>query len=137
MSDKHSLPLAHDRVAEAGISDVFCKISEQFRRSIRNNTRLHLTPTQVQALLNHGVYSVLAALEAEELNRLCGQDNQPPERKSAPGPSGFSTVRTGSGTAPIETIGPFAGSMAEQRAARALASEAAAQMSPRKRRKML
>jgi len=82
------------------------------------------------------IYAVLAALEAEELNRLCNQDNEPVHQAAPTGRAVSNLDHIGCGIGRIETTGQSAGSTAEQHAARALALEAAALMSPRKQRRM-
>jgi hypothetical protein len=77
---------------------------------------------------------VLAALEAEELNALCQQDNQPAGESDPLPPTGSSSDHFGFGIAPIATTGQSVGSTDVQRAAEALASAEARQIIRQKKR---
>ncbi|MBC9033017.1 hypothetical protein IAG41_11480 [Sphingomonas sp. JC676] len=113
---------------------IHADLAERLRKAARNGTRLHLEPAHVKALLSPGIYGVISTLEAEELNALCDQDNQLDETSKLRARPDISSGRTGSGIVPTATTGRSVGSMVEQRAAEALASEEALRICRRKKR---
>ena len=116
-------------------------LNTKLRRAAANGTRLHLDPAHVQILMSARIYPTLAILEAEELNALCHQDNQPPGPKRRPARTAMSSAPSGCGIEMIGTIGPFVGMKTEQAemdvglAASRLASAAVMQINRLKRHK--
>lgn len=121
---------------------VYGELMRRLRRAARSGGRLHLEPAHVRALLDPRAYGTLSALEAEELNSLCGQDNQPLV-KAERVHTAINSVPIGSGIDPIATIGRSAGIQQEMTdeavglAASRLASAAVMKVSPRRRRATL
>ena len=111
----------------------------KLRRAAANGTRLHLDPAHVQILMSARIYPALAILEAEELNALCHQDNQPLGQPRRRAKSAMSLAPSGCGNDLIETTGQSAGTKTDQTemdvglAASRLASAAASMVSRHKR----
>ncbi len=117
-------------------------LAHKIRRAVRNGSRLHLDAQQARALMSPPIYPLIALLESDELNSLCEQDNQP-ARVAAEIPQTVTRLgRSGSGIAPIGTIGPSAGipmgAVAPDvgLAASRLASEAVKMVSRQRQRRM-
>ncbi|PZR77110.1 MAG: hypothetical protein DI537_43645 [Stutzerimonas stutzeri] len=89
---------------------VFTEIMAKLDRAAINGTKLHLDTEHVRALARSEAYAVLAGLKAKEIAARWDDPNQSPQMTPAASNSG----RSGSGTAPIATIGASAGTMTEQ-----------------------
>jgi hypothetical protein len=88
---------------------VIHELADKLRKAARNGSRLHLEQPHVRALLSPRIYEVIASLEAEELNALCLQDNEPAERKTPPKLRVISSETSGSGIGGTAMTGAFAG----------------------------
>jgi hypothetical protein len=105
-------------------------MADKLRKAARNGTRLTLDVAQVQLLMSPRIYQAIALLEMEELTAPCRQENEPKEPRSA-----TNLEPTGSGIARTAALGQSVGWKVEQRAADALVSRAARQLSrPKKLR---
>lgn len=84
-------------------------LADKLRKAARNGSRLHLDQPHVRALLSPRIYEVITSLEAEELNALCLQDNEPAARRTPPKLHVISSETSGSGIGGTAMTGVFAG----------------------------
>ncbi|MHA6719684.1 hypothetical protein ACX40Y_09540 [Sphingomonas sp. RS6] len=113
-------------------------LADRLRRAARNGTRLHLDVQHIRVLMSEPIYSAISMAELKELNAQCQQDDAPPTAAATPV---INSAPSGCGIAQTATIGTSAGIKAEMQqaadvghAASRLASEAALQISRRKKR---
>jgi hypothetical protein len=118
---------------------IHCDLNTKLRKAAAKGTRLHLDAAHVQILMSARIYPALAILEAEELNALCHQDNQPLGQQRRRAKTAMSSAPSGCGIERVETTGPSAGTktglteMDVGLAASRLASVAALMVSRHKR----